>query len=267
MRSKANLRGHPIHPMIIPFPIAFLLGAFLADAAGLLFDNEDLWLAAWYLSIAGIVTALLAAVPGVIDYRHTVPPRSSAKKRATKHMITMVTVVALFSLSWVLRGGPGVAPDLFIIVVEGVGAALLGVGGWMGGTLSFRNQIGVDHRYAHAGKWREARIDEATAWSRVAAIDELETDQMKLIHVGKNRIVLARSAEGWTAFDDRCPHRGGSLAGGTMACGTVTCPWHGSQFDVTNGRVVAGPSEEGISIYPVEVREDGVYLSPARPMS
>src|SRR5690606_4432935 len=145
------------------------------------------------------------------------------------------------------RGGPGVAPDLFIIVLEGAGAVLLAIGGWMGGTLSFRNQIGVDHRYAGAGKWNEARVEPSGGWIRVAATDELESDQMKLIHIGEDRVVLARSGGGWTAFDDRCPHRGGSLAGGTMACGTVTCPWHGSQFDVLNGSVSASPSEAGIA--------------------
>ena len=83
---------------------------------------------------------------------------------------------------------------------------------------------------------------------------------MKLLHVGDERVVLARTSDRWVAFDDRCPHRGGSLAGGTMACGTVTCPWHGSQFAVREGTVLAGPSEEGIATYPVEIRADGVFL-------
>lgn len=260
MRSKASFRGHPIHPMIIPFPIAFLTGAAVADIAGLVFDIEDLWIAAWYLTIAGIVMALVAAVPGLIDYRHTVPPRSSGKKRATKHLVTMVSVAVLFAISWALRGGPGVAPDLIIVVFEGVGAVLLAMGGWMGGTLSFRNQIGVDHRYAGAGRWKEVRVDPSTEWIRVAATDELEVDQMKLIRLGEDRLVLARSADGWVAFDDRCPHRGGSLAGGTMACGTVTCPWHGSQFDASTGGVAAGPAVAGIATYPVEARGAEVLL-------
>lgn len=260
MRSKASFRGHPIHPMLIPFPIAFLTGALAADVVGLLLDNEDLWTAAWYLTIAGVVMALVAAVPGVIDYLHTVPPRSSGKKRATKHAIANLSAVGIFTLCWILRGGPGVAPDLAIVVLEGVGAGLLALGGWMGGTLSFRNQIGVDHRYAGAGKWKEERIRPSTDWVRVAATDELKVDQMKLLHIGDDRIVLARTAEKWVAFDDRCPHRGGSLAGGTMSCGTVICPWHGSQFAVVNGELLAGPSEADIATYPVELRGREVFL-------
>jgi nitrite reductase/ring-hydroxylating ferredoxin subunit len=82
--------------------------------------------------------------------------------------------------------------------------------------------------------------------------DELEIDQMKLLHVDGQRIVLARTEEGYVAFDDHCTHRGASLADGSMICGTVQCPWHGSQFDVRTGSVRAGPAEEGIGTHRVE---------------
>ena len=55
----------------------------------------------------------------------------------------------------------------------------------------------------------------------VAKRDELQVDQMKLLHIGGKRIVLARTEDGYVAFDDRCTHKGGSLAGGVMVCGTV----------------------------------------------
>src|SRR6476469_2146304 len=86
MRSKATLLGHPVHPMLIPFPIAFLTGAVGFDAAGWLGDAPAWWTTGGYLGCAGIVTALLAAVPGFVDYLYTVPPKSSGKERATKHM-------------------------------------------------------------------------------------------------------------------------------------------------------------------------------------
>jgi nitrite reductase/ring-hydroxylating ferredoxin subunit len=94
----------------------------------------------------------------------------------------------------------------------------------------------------------------------VAAPGELEIDQMKLVHVDGKRIVIARTADGYVAFDDRCPHRGGSLAGGMMMCGRVQCPWHGSQFDVATGQVKAGPAEEGIATYQVARTSFGLRL-------
>jgi nitrite reductase/ring-hydroxylating ferredoxin subunit len=88
---------------------------------------------------------------------------------------------------------------------------------------------------------------------RVADIDELKADQMKLVELNGRRIVLARSGDDYIAFDDRCTHRGASLAGGMMMCGTVQCPWHGSQFDVRTGECRAGPADRGIATYAVEV--------------
>ncbi len=87
MRSKASFRGHPIHPALIPFPFAFLYGAFLFDLAGRVAERPGWWTTGAYLSLVGVVAALIAAVPGFIDYFSTVPPNSSGKKRATKHML------------------------------------------------------------------------------------------------------------------------------------------------------------------------------------
>lgn len=262
MRSYAHFRSHPLHPMLIPFPLALLVGGFAADVGAILFDNADLRVVAWYAIAAGILMGLVAAVPGLLDYARTVPPDSSAKKRATKHMIVNVSSLVCFALAWWLRGGPGVVPDLPLLVLEALGVVLLSFGGWMGGTLVYRNQIGVDHRYAGAGKWTEERVAADPGRPAVVArTDELDVDQMKLLRVGDRRIVLARTENGFAAFADRCTHKGGSLAGGVMTCGTVTCPWHGSQFDVDSGRVCAGPAEEPIETYPVEVVGEEVRLT------
>jgi nitrite reductase/ring-hydroxylating ferredoxin subunit/uncharacterized membrane protein len=254
VRSKAHIKGHPIHPMLIPFPIAFLVGAFVADAVGVFAEIEFLWMMGAWLAIAGIATALVAAVPGFIDYFGTVPPDSSAKQRATYHMAVNLGAVGLFVVAWLLRGAVRFEPPVATLGLEFVALGLLAVGGWMGGTLAYRNQIGVDHRFAHAGKWKEKKVDARPGQMvEVAREDELKVDQMKLITVDGLRIVLARTDEGYVAFQDHCPHKGGSLAGGSMMCGTVQCPWHGSQFDVRTGDLRAGPAEEGIAVYQVKV--------------
>jgi nitrite reductase/ring-hydroxylating ferredoxin subunit/uncharacterized membrane protein len=262
MKSKAVLLGHPLHPMLIPFPVAFLAGAVVSDAIGWLRDLPSWWTAGSYLSSAGIVTALLAATPGLVDYVYTVPPESSAKTRATKHMLANLTAVALFVSAWAARGDAELAPGIAVLALEGIGVGLLTVGGWMGGVLVNRNQIGVDHRYARAGKWKEAKVESASDQPvMVARADELEVDQMKLLHVGGRRVVLSRREDGYVAFDDRCPHRGGSLAGGVMIGGLVQCPWHGSQFDCRTGAVAAGPAEDPIATYPVTESGGKVLLT------
>jgi uncharacterized membrane protein/nitrite reductase/ring-hydroxylating ferredoxin subunit len=262
MRSRANIKGHPIHPALIPFPFAFLVGAFGFDAAGVVFNRQVMWSTGAYLALAGVGAALVAAVPGLIDYLFTVPPNSSGKRRATKHMLIMLSAVATFVVAWILRGSVEARPELLQLGLETAGTGLLSIGGWMGGTLAYRNQIGVDHRYAKAGKWSESRADvEQDGTAVVAQSGELDVNQMKLVHVNGKRIVLARTADGYVAFDDRCTHRGGSLAGGTMICGTVQCPWHGSQFDVASGAVKAGPAKEGIATFAVALKGNRIEIS------
>ena len=201
----------------------------------------------------GLGSALMAAVPGLIDYTFSVPPKSSARERATSHMLVNLSAVGLFAAAGAARTDDH-APPLWAIAAEVIGAGLLTVGGWLGGTLVYRNQIAVDHRYADAGKWRVQAfapdIEEETDID-VGSIDDLNVDQMKLLRIGTHRIVLARSDRGYVAFDDRCTHKGGPLSDGTMACGTVQCPWHGSQFDVATGAVKHGPATEPVRNYPV----------------
>jgi nitrite reductase/ring-hydroxylating ferredoxin subunit/uncharacterized membrane protein len=262
MRTKASIKGHPIHPMLIAFPIAFLTGALMANVVGRLIDSEAWWTAGASLSIAGIISGLVAAVPGIIDYAYTVPPRSSGKRRATYHMVVNVTALTLFAVAWIPRGHLAAEPGMAVLILEAGGLALIGLGGWLGGTLVYRNFIGPEHRYADSGKWKEADLPAADGPVKVGSPDELAPNQMKLLRIGDRRIVLARTEEGYAAFDDRCTHRGGSLAGGVMICGTVQCLWHGSQFDCRTGQVKSGPAEQPIAVYSVEERDGALWLKP-----
>jgi nitrite reductase/ring-hydroxylating ferredoxin subunit/uncharacterized membrane protein len=261
MRSAAHFQGHPLHPALIPFPFAFLTGAFLFDVAGRATGHANWWMTGGYLAIAGILTALLAAVPGLIDYLRTVPPNSSGKRRATKHMLLNLSAVTLFIVATLLRGN-SVGPVTVVIVLEGLAVAMLFIGGWLGGVLVSRNQISVDHRYARGGKWNEESVKTSSVQPIIVArSDELEVDQMKLLRLDGRRLVLARTKEGYVAFDDGCTHKGGSLAGGVMIGGVVQCPWHGSQFDCRSGAVKAGPATEAVETYRVREQEGKVMLS------
>jgi nitrite reductase/ring-hydroxylating ferredoxin subunit/uncharacterized membrane protein len=259
MRSKAHFRSHPIHPALIPFPFAFLFGSLLFDLTGWLTNNATFWHTAGHLALAGIGAALLAAVPGVVDYLYTVPPKSSGKRRATRHALANLAAVALFGVAWALRGLHE-PPTVASFAMTLIGAALLAYGGWLGGTLVSRNLISVDHRYANKGRWSEVSVPASTGWHVVAAPDELKEGQMKLIRAGERRLVLARTSDGYTAFDDRCTHRGGSLAGGVLIGSTVQCLWHGSQFDCGTGKVVCGPATDAVPTFEARERPDGVAI-------
>jgi uncharacterized membrane protein/nitrite reductase/ring-hydroxylating ferredoxin subunit len=251
MKSRASFKSHPLHPILVCFPIAFFIGALISDFVTVIFDKPVLSFTASLLNFAGVVAGLVAAVPGLIDLVNTIPPASSAKKRGVRHGLTNTLVVILFTIVWFCRKNDNISPYIFLFI-ETVAVILMGFAGWMGGTLVYRNQIGVDMRYANAKKWKEEFYDATTSPLDIGATDSVEINQMKLLHVGNKRIVLGRTEEGVVAFDDRCSHKGGSLAGGAMICGKVQCPWHGSQFNTLNGNVEAGPAKEAICIYKVE---------------
>jgi uncharacterized membrane protein len=95
MRSKASIKSHPLHPILVAFPIAFYIGTLLFDTLAVITGNADYSITGKYIHIAGIIGAVLAAVPGIIDFIFIVPPNSSAKKRGATHglMNTMVLVI------------------------------------------------------------------------------------------------------------------------------------------------------------------------------
>ena len=232
--------------MLIPFPFVFLSGGWGFRVAAAMTGNDDLKTVSRYLVPSGLVAGLVAAVPGVIDYLGSVPPQSSAKERATRHALLNVASLALFAAGWLAGRKRG---NALPIALHSVGTATLCTAGWMGGTLAYRNQIGVDHRYANAGKWQEEHVGREKIAALADAAHGLEMNQMKLVHADGRRIAVGRTGKGYVAFQDRCTHRGGPLSDGVLMCGTVQCPWHGSQFDVHSGEVKAGPAEKSIETY------------------
>ncbi|MGE5679846.1 MAG: DUF2231 domain-containing protein [Bacillota bacterium] len=261
MKTKANFKGHAIHQMLIPFPIGLMIGAFAFDILGYIFNIPSLWQTGYYISAAGALMGLVAGIPGFIDYTFSVPPESTGFTRATKHMSVMIITIALFAIAWFLRESAEVKPGYTTLLLELTGTITITIGGWMGGTLVNRNFIGPDHRYAHSGKWKELTLEGKKGDKiEVANSEELKLNQMKLLHINGKRIALARTESGFMAFQDKCTHRGGSLADGVLICSTVQCLWHGSQFDIKTGSVKAGPAKENIMTYPVTEENGKVML-------
>lgn len=262
MRSRAHLRSHPIHPMLVAFPIGLWVASFAFDIFGRALQDPTIWGAGFYCAIGGCVGAVLAAIPGVIDLFSVVPPKSSAKTRGLIHGVVNTLVLVLFMAELFYRGGADTRPDKIALIVSLVGVSLLGYSGWLGGTLAYRNQIGVDHRYAGAGHWQERTLK---SWNDpVCNASELADGQMLLANIAGERIVIGKCAQGVVAFGDRCTHKGGSLADGTLIGCAVQCPWHGSQFNVNTGHVITGPAKREIKTYGIEIKAGEVFVENPR---
>ena len=143
MKSTAHIKGHPIHPMLIPYPFALLSAGTLFDL-GAQTDGRTSWAqTAAHMTRAGLVSALAAAVPGIVDYFGSVPPGSRARRSATRHAICNVSGLVCFLLADGRRTPGGrLPPEAMALSI--CGTALLGVGGWLGGELVYHERIGVD---------------------------------------------------------------------------------------------------------------------------
>lgn len=143
-KSTAKIGGHPIHPMLVPFPIVCFILTLVADIVFI--NNHDPgWATAtrWLLGI-GIVMAALAAVAGLTDFMGNDRIRSLSD--ALQHMLANVTAVVLEIVNFILRLNsddaiPSVGIYLSVIVV-----LILLFSGWKGGELVYRHGIGVIDR-------------------------------------------------------------------------------------------------------------------------
>ena len=143
MESRAKLFGHPIHQMLIVFPLGLLATALVFDAVGL-FTGVGFWseLAYWMIA-AGIVSGLLAAPFGLIDWL-AIPGGTRAKRVGALHGAGNVVVLFLYLVSWLMRSGTPAAPETSAIVPAFLGGGLAMVTGWLGGELVDRLAVGVD---------------------------------------------------------------------------------------------------------------------------
>ena len=144
MESKARLFGHPIHQMLIVFPLGLLATALFFDIIAIFMDRHDgLFAASYYMIAAGIISGLIAAVYVFIDFL-AIPSATRAKRVGLMHGAGNVVVVVLFAASWFLRRPSPADPAAIAIVLGALGAGLALFTGWLGGELVDRLGVGVD---------------------------------------------------------------------------------------------------------------------------
>ena len=141
-RSTAQIGGHPIHPMLIPFPITCLVGAFVTDLIFLNSGDRGFATASHWLIGFGIGTALLAATFGMIDYMGD--DRIRRLGVALQHMLANVTAVVISVINFVIRLDD-TASDVSSLGVFLSGAVVLILlySGWLGGHMVYRHRVAV----------------------------------------------------------------------------------------------------------------------------
>ena len=100
-----------------------------------------------------------------------------------------------------------------------------------------------------------------TGFRRVASIDDIAPGKGIVVEVDGKQIAVFNIQGLFYAIDNTCPHRGGPLGEGSLRGTTVNCPWHGAQFDVTNGQVLGPPALTGVTSYTTKVEEGSVWVA------
>ena len=141
MRTPAQIARHPIHPMLVPIPIGLWIFSFVCDLTFVLGSGVSLWFTlAFWTMIGGLIGALIAAIPGVIDMLSL---SGNIKRLALTHMALNVTIVVLYAINIGTRidggGIAGVPLALSIIAI-----VLLAVSGWLGGHMVYVHRVAVD---------------------------------------------------------------------------------------------------------------------------
>lgn len=143
MESRAKLLGHPIHQQLIVFPLGLLAMAVIFDLLAIWFEQPHFSDVAYWMIAAGVITGLLAAPFGTIDWV-AIPSGTRAKRIGALHGIGNVVVVVLFAGSWWLRGAAPASPTTAALLLSFGGALLALFTGWLGGELVDRLAVGVD---------------------------------------------------------------------------------------------------------------------------
>lgn len=142
MASPASFGKHPIHPILVAFPIGLWIFSLVCDLIFLLGWGGLVWKdVAYYTMAGGIVGALLAAVPGLVDLLSLSDPK--VKKIGVWHMSINLLAVGLFAVNFLLRGG-ATAEAKLPLVLSVIGVVLIGISGWLGGEMVYVHGVAVE---------------------------------------------------------------------------------------------------------------------------
>jgi|SRR5437588_8741399 len=143
MAGRINFLGHPVHPMLIVFPLGVLPAAVVCDVVFLVRGGAHWAHMAYWLIVGGILSGLVAAICGFADWLG-LENGTRAKRLGLWHAGVMDTVLVLFAISWWLRRPAPDIPSTLAIGLGIAGVAIALIGGWLGGELVYRLSVGVD---------------------------------------------------------------------------------------------------------------------------
>lgn len=236
--------GHALHPLLTDLPIGSWTSAVLLDNLG----GRDSERAADRLVGLGILAAVPTAASGYVEWADSAGGRAATRRVGLVHAASNVTALSLFTASYVARkrGLRGKGRGLAL-----AGSSALAVGGHLGGHLSYVHGEGVAVTTFEEG---------STEWAGALPEANLVEGRPACALVDGVPVLLVREGDQVHALANRCTHRGGPLHEGEVSEGRVTCPWHGSEFDLRTGSVERGPASSPQPAYEARSRNGTIEV-------
>lgn len=229
--------GHPVHPLLVAIPIGAWSSAALFDVLG---DEKG----ARRLVGIGVLSALPATATGLSNWSWT----TGAERRiGVVHAASNAVAITAYALSWVarLRGD-----KISGLAWSAAGVSALGVGGWLGGHLSYALGVGVDTTAFQTG---------SQEWVAVGRPEVVPGTLTGVDADGVPVVLFRDEANQVVALSDRCSHLGAPLHEGELRNGCLVCPWHGSEF-AADGGVANGPAARPQPRWEVSERDGDVFV-------
>jgi nitrite reductase/ring-hydroxylating ferredoxin subunit/uncharacterized membrane protein len=235
--------GHALHPFLTDVVVGSFVSATLLDLLG----GDDGGHASERLIEVGLATSAPTVASGVTDWAFTVLGDRRARPVGLAHASANLTASTLYAASLVARrrGARGRGK-----LLAAAGGAVLALGGFLGGHLSFTRGVGVN----------ETTFDEGPGdWTAVDAAG-LEEGKPTSAMAGDTPVLLLTHGGHLHAIHDRCSHRGCALSRGVIEGESVTCPCHGSRFSLRDGSIERGPATAPQPVFETRERDGRIEV-------
>lgn len=230
--------GHPLHAALVSGPIGFLAGATLLDLIG----RDDSRAASRRLIGAGLVAAAPTAAAGLADWTDTAGPE---RRVGLVHAAINTAALGLYAWSW-LSGAEAAPAEPRHWPEERSSARAAG-----SAVISPALGVGVDTTAFQAGP---------DGWTFAADSASVVEGKPLTVEIAGVSVAVVRAGGELFALANRCTHRGGPLAEGSVENGCITCPWHGSRFSLPTGEVERGPAVYSQPVYDVRDQQGSIEV-------
>lgn len=237
--------GHPLHPMLTDIPIGAWTVTLALDGFEAITGRSEVSAGADIALGAGLLGAIASAVTGAAQWQYTI---GRQRRLGLSHALLNVAALGLYGASLVCRiNGKRSAGRVTALL----GYGFVAVSGYIGGDLAYGQRLGVTHI-------PEQEIPEI--WQPTLADNELGEGELKRVMIADVPVLLVRQQGRIYALNDICAHLGGPLSEGTLGECSVTCPWHGSRFRLTDGAILNGPATFPQPVYETRVRDGRIEV-------